>query len=103
MHSDDVSKFYVDFEGLGRLCSGCHCAIQGARTVRADGARSAGWFGDGVAVVALSPAKKWGWLQPVAGKLFVVPPIGPSIAFQSRDMCCWECSRFDDRIEPLDC
>jgi len=61
-----------------------------------------GGFGDGVAVVALSPAEKWSWLRPIAGGAAVVLTIGESFAFQCGGVCGSECGRFDDRIETLD-
>src|ERR1700723_4556317 len=93
MHSDDRSEFHVDLEGVGRLCSGCRRAAQGSRAVRAHRADSAGWFGNGPAVVALSPEEGWGWLRPIAGEAIIVPPISRSFAFQRGAVWCSECAK----------
>jgi hypothetical protein len=68
MHSDDFSKFCVDLERLGRLYSGCYCAIEGSGTVRADRTHSAGRLGDGAVAVALSAAEEQGWLGPIGSR-----------------------------------
>ena len=67
---------------LHGLCGGRLRAPQGCRTVRADRACFAGWFGDGAVVVALSAAEKWGGRQRIARKIIVVLSIGKFLALQ---------------------
>jgi hypothetical protein len=84
MHSDDRSEFYVDTEELGRPCSGRHRAIEDTCTVRTDRTDSARRFGDGAAVVAVSPAEERGWVRAVTDEIIGVPRIGKSVALQCR-------------------
>ena len=98
MHSDDFNQFHVDLERMERLCCDGHCAPEGCRTVRTDRTHSAGRFGDGAVVVAVSAAEKWSWLRPIAGEVIVVPPIGRFSAFQFGGS---KCGRFDDCSETL--
>ena len=96
MHRDELCEFHVDIEGLERLCSGRHCAIKGSRTVCADGAHSAGRFGDGAPVVALSPAEGWGGLGEIVGRFRALGAVALGIKVArawvnagARYICSW--------------